>query len=152
MMIRRFGAAVRANRMTLALFGLALGMTLLAACGGSSSSDGTPSATHIAGTPTAVPSRAAGTLVISANNLKFDQDRLETQQRNVTVEFDNIDEGVPHNIHFKKGAKASGESVAKSDVESGPATQIITFDAEPGQYYYQCDVHPSMKGLLTVGP
>ena len=67
-----------------------------------------------------------------------------------TVCYDNQDTGVPHNLGFYD--KQGGTEFAKSDVATGPVMQIIQVPAQqPGEYWFQCDVHPTtMTGKLIV--
>ncbi len=126
---------------------LEIGFALvLAACG--SGGAGAPGADAPQATGTAPI--AAGAIVISANNLQFDTDALSSPAGAVTIVFDNRDSGVPHNIHFHRGMKVTGESVGKTDVENGKTRQTLELDLDAGPYYYQCDVHPNMKGILTA--
>ncbi len=101
------------------------------------------------------PSGGGASVTIVAKNLAFDQTDITVKAgQEVTVTFDNQDNGIPHNIHF---AMDSGYSQtidnAKTDVATGPAKQTLTFTApaQPGSYFFRCDVHPTqMKGTLTV--
>jgi plastocyanin len=55
-------------------------------------------------------------------------------------------------VHIFKGTDASGESVAQTDINTGPKTDTLNFGPlDAGTYYYHCDVHPAtMFGTLTV--
>lgn len=111
-----------------------------------------PAATAPAGEPTSpATAEAGGPLTITGVSSQFDLEEITAPAGSVTVEFDNRDGGVVHNIHFFSGDDADGESVAETELEVGPITQTVTFDAEPGSYFYQCDAHPTtMTGTLTV--
>jgi plastocyanin len=68
-----------------------------------------------------------------------------------TIEFDNSDTGQIHNVAIYESA--GGEAFFQGDTITAPDT--ITYDAdpidEPGQYYFQCDVHPTtMTGTFVV--
>jgi plastocyanin len=66
----------------------------------------------------------------------------------VTVTYDNQDDGVAHNLRFD----LKGEPSPQTRTANGPDTQTITFAvAEAGTYTYVCDVHPAaMRGTLRV--
>jgi plastocyanin len=67
----------------------------------------------------------------------------------VSIKFTNS-EPVPHNVSFFKGSDATGENVFRGDIVTGPVTKQYRFAAPgPGEYYFQCDVHPNMKGRAT---
>jgi plastocyanin len=111
--------------------------------------------TEPAETSTQAPDQTPGagaTLSLVGINSTFDKETLEAPAGPVTIEFDNRDGGVVHNVHFFRGDSARGESVGETDLEPGPVKQTLTMTLESGDYYYQCDVHPTtMKGTLRVG-
>jgi plastocyanin len=66
------------------------------------------------------------------------------------IEFDNQDEGVPHNVAVYRDESAE-ESLFVGDLVDGPTT--VTYDVpalDVGEYYFRCDVHPAMSGTLEV--
>ena len=160
--------------MAAAVAGAVLVTVTAAACGQTGNADPTPVQTFKitpAANSTSAPSPAAPTAVpttdeppappatpgeatvleVAGITNEFDVEELTAPPGSITVEFDNRDSGVVHNIHFYRGADDEGESVAESELESGPIKQTVTFDAEPGEYYYVCDAHPTtMEGTLTV--
>jgi len=120
-----------------------------------------PAATSpAASTPAASPSVVAtepasggdgSVLELVASNIVFDKTELTAKAGKVTIKLDNRDGGVPHNIQVFKGSSASGVSVGMTDLETGPVKQTLELDLQPGEYFYQCDVHPTtMTGTLTV--
>jgi len=105
-----------------------------------------PTAPSAPGTPA-----AGNRIAIAGIGNVFDVEEIEASVGSVTIEFDNRDGGVLHNIHFFKGSDSDGESVAETELEAGPIEQTLTFDVEPGEYFYQCDAHPTtMEGTLVV--
>lgn len=67
-----------------------------------------------------------------------------------TICFDNQDSSVPHNVDVYD--HQGGTSIAKGNVITGPAQELLDVPGEPaGTYFYQCDIHPqTMTGTLTV--
>ena len=98
--------------------------------------------------------RAAGgaKIVLIAINLTFDKTDLTAPVGAVTFELDNQDPGQPHNIHIFKGADVSGESIGSSPLNVGPTKDLLDVTLEKGEYFFQCDVHPTtMLGKITAG-
>ena len=162
------------RRAALGLVLFSMGFAALAgwSCGETGDTDPTPVATFkitpsanstsTSASPSPAPSAAPtdeprGTpgastvLEVAGVNSQFDVEDLTAPAGSITVEFDNRDSGIVHNIHFYRGSDDQGESVAETELESGPIEQTVTFDVEPGEYYYVCDAHPTtMEGTLTV--
>ena len=112
-------------------------------------------------TPAAAPTAPSGsatagnggatTLTLVARGAVLDQTALSAPAGAVTIEFENKDAGILHNLHVYKGTDASGEGVGSTKLQAGPTSETLTLQLGPGAYYYQCDAHPmSMKGTLTV--
>ncbi len=69
----------------------------------------------------------------------------------LTLTLENNDAGTVHNIHFFVGAEPGGEDLAATELEAGVVTQTLNFGPlEAGEYYYVCDVHLNMEGVLTA--
>jgi heme/copper-type cytochrome/quinol oxidase subunit 2 len=106
-------------------------------------------------TPSAAPSpgTAGGVINVSANNLKFDTDTISAAAgSDVTIRFNNQDTSVPHNIAFYTDATAT-KPIFTGNIITGPATTTYTFTAPstPGNYFFRCDVHPTiMTGTFVV--
>lgn len=82
--------------------------------------------------------------------------------------FNNVQEGVPHNLQLFELAEEGGEPAPGPSVFGvNDGSEIITgiaeiaYEAPQGdpplyqegaQFYYNCVVHPAMQGVLTVGP
>jgi plastocyanin len=113
--------------------------------------DSPPDPTRIAERSVASASdRAAADLVVVADNLRYDVDHLTAPAGEVTVLLDNIDSGLPHNIVFYRGDDAGGDEIGRTDLNSGPAADLLMLQVEPGEYFYHCMVHPNMKGTLIA--
>ncbi|MGE0598744.1 MAG: cupredoxin domain-containing protein [Dehalococcoidia bacterium] len=103
--------------------------------------------------PTAQPTQPAqtsGGLQLTAKNTSFDKTTLTAKAGSVSLKFDNQD-SIPHNVDVFDGPDASGNSLAKTPIKTGPGQATLTIQLKPGKYYYRCDVHPDqMHGVLTV--
>jgi cytochrome c oxidase subunit 2 len=116
-------------------------------------------------TPAPAPSASAGasgqpapsgqvtgpTLQISAANIAYEQSSLEAPANTpFSIEFDNKDAGVPHNVSIHKDSPG-GQEVFKGDIFNGPDKRTYSVPALPaGAYAFVCSVHPNMTGTLTV--
>ena len=109
------------------------------------------------GAPSGVPgaSGAPGgpgeTLKVTAQNITYLQTNLTAKAgAPFKIEFDNQDNGVPHNVAIHQGSP-TGTEVFKGAIFPGVATQ--TYDVkqlDAGTYAFVCSVHPTMTGTLTV--
>ncbi|NLA39202.1 MAG: hypothetical protein GX882_07460 [Methanomicrobiales archaeon] len=87
-----------------------------------------------------------------AENVVFDTDTITVPAgANVTVNFENRDTGIPHNLAVYTDSSAS-QSIFEGEIITGPATITYNFTApdEPGTYFFRCDVHPFMNGRFIV--
>jgi heme/copper-type cytochrome/quinol oxidase subunit 2 len=105
-------------------------------------------------TPAPPPSGepAGPPLQLSALNVTFEQTALSTPaDQPFRIEFDNKDNGVPHNVAIHKDSPV-GEEVFKGDIFSGPDKRAYDVPALPaGSYAFICSVHPTtMTGTLTI--
>ena len=86
-----------------------------------------------------------------AKDILFDRARLDVAADSVTIELDHQDAGVPHNLHVFAGSDATGQSIGKTELETGPVKQTLDLDLDAGEYFYVCDAHPStMTGALVA--
>ena len=122
----------------------------------SGSGSATPSGSGTAapsGSGTAAPSGSGGTggtaVTITAQNIAFTTpDVTAPAGAAFTINFDNEDAGIPHNVEI---TDASGASVFKGEIFPGVATKAYSVPSlAAGTYSFKCDVHPNMTGTLTV--
>lgn len=106
---------------------------------------------------TAATTAAAGgqatTVDLTAENIAFDKSTITVPAgAQVTVNFTNKDNGIPHNFAVYTDSSAS-QNIFKGDTVTGPGTTTYTFTAPttPGTYFFRCDVHPQqMTGDFVV--
>ena len=87
---------------------------------------------------------------LNATDIRFDTDNLAvTAGEPFSVRLNNNDD-VEHNfsIYAEEG---DAEALFTGEVVAGGETILNEIPAlEPGEYYFQCDIHPDMNGTLTV--
>ncbi|MGH2808829.1 MAG: cupredoxin domain-containing protein, partial [Actinomycetota bacterium] len=100
-------------------------------------------------TTTEEPGGGGGGNTIAASDVQFDTDTLEfTAGEESELEFVNED-SVPHNFSIYQ--EEGGENLFEGEVISGGASTTYTIPSlEAGTLYFQCDLHPSMNGEVTV--
>ncbi len=110
----------------------------LSACGGSDD----------AGPTTTVGCKDAsqGRVTLVAEDIRWDTDCLRAEPGPLTIEVDNQDEGVNHNVHLPDAPDSPA-----TELEPGPVTEELDVTLAAGEYEYICDLHPNMVGTLTVG-
>jgi cytochrome c oxidase subunit II len=101
--------------------------------------------------PSGAPAPGGATLQISAFNVAFEQTALQAPAGTpFKIEFDNKDQGTPHNVAIHEGSP-TGAEVFKGEIFPGPAKKTYDVPAlKAGAYAFVCTVHPNMTGTLTV--
>lgn len=90
---------------------------------------------------------------LTAVDLAFDPQELtvEVAGGEVSLVFENLDEGQAHNIVVLDSSDDSGEPIFEGEIITGPDSIEYSFEAPPpDDYYFYCQVHPQMTGTLTV--
>jgi plastocyanin len=95
-------------------------------------------------------SGSATVIKVVALNIAYDTPTIQVPGgQPFTIDFDNQDNGIPHNIEIKD---ANGGSAFKGDIITGPAK--ASYQVPPltkgTAYTFVCDVHPTMTGTVTV--
>ena len=126
------------NRLTLTLGPVVLA-AVLSAC------SGTSAAPNGSAVPAGSPSGNSVTVV--AKDLKFTTPTVSAKVGSpFLIAFDNQD-GAPHNIAI---SDASGAKVFKGEIVAGKQVEYQVGALPAGTYGFICEVHPDMKGTLTV--
>ena len=126
------------KRLTLTLGLLALAATL-AACSGASANPATPAAP--AGSP------SGDTVSVVAKDITFTTPAVSAPAgKAFTIAFDNQD-GAPHNIVI---SDPSGAQVFKGEIVASQKVDYQVPALAAGTYSFLCEVHPDMKGTITV--
>lgn len=93
----------------------------------------------------------AGLIQLKAENIAFAPDTVTIKaNEEVEIRFDNNDRAVQHNISIY--GQDPTRPVFRGELVTGVATVTYTFRSPgPGEYRFQCDVHPGqMKGTVKV--
>jgi plastocyanin len=144
--------------MNLSLFALRRGAILtitmllafaLAACSAGDGEASEPAASAGGDSGGGAATVADGAVEISAADLEFNVTTIEaTAGEDFTITLVN-DDSAPHNISIY--TEEGGEQLALGPTGNGGETVETAVSAlEPGEYYFQCDIHPDMNGTLVV--
>jgi plastocyanin len=115
-----------------------------------------PSSSTSASASPSAPTTAVTAQTIIAKNIQWDLSQLLFKANaKITVTVDNQDTslGVPHNFGlFTNPARTVDKEVftPKTDVAPGQKFDYVLQPLKAGTYYFQCDIHPSMHGTVTV--
>ncbi len=103
------------------------------------------------GTGTTGPD-GGGAATVTAANIAFDTSTIElAADEPGSIAFVNEDSGVPHNIAIYPTADDLANALFSGEVITGPDEIEYAIDPlEAGEYYFQCDVHPTMNGSVIV--
>lgn len=103
-------------------------------------------------TPTPTPTSAQSvTINLTAQNMSFDQKTITVPAgASVTINFTNKD-SIPHNFALYTDSTASHSIFVGKIITSSSITYTFTAPTTPGNYFFRCDVHPSiMTGTFVV--
>ncbi len=132
------------RRLRVALPVVMLVTALLAAC--ASGGSGTPPPSGAC-----VVADAGNTVELTAKDLKFSAPCIQAVAgAPIVVKFTNED-SVPHNVTVYTDTSKSTQIVGGDTITGPDATTTVTVPAQqPGQYFFDCTIHPSMNGALVV--
>jgi plastocyanin len=97
--------------------------------------------------------KGAGGVTVVAKDTAFDTDEIHLPADTPSkLTLDNQDP-FDHNLSIYEDESASGEPLFTFDAFSGPKTETKNVPAIPeGNYYFHCDIHPTMNGTVVVEP
>jgi plastocyanin len=120
-----------------------------------------PTASPSVAAPTSAPSHGpSGNTALQiltpnqGDGILFDTKQLTAAAgARVSLTYTN-ESAIPHDWHLFGGPNASAPSIVSTKIEAGPNdVQHVSFTvpSEPGRYYFQCDVNPTlMNGFLIA--
>lgn len=96
---------------------------------------------------------AGNKLSITAFDNKFDKSCLAAPaDQAFTIEFSNLDRGIPHNVAIYEDDTAT-KTYFKGELLDGPGKTTYSVQGLPaGKFYFQCDPHAAeMHGTFVSG-
>jgi plastocyanin len=124
-------------------------LTLLSACGGSSTDD-SPTPFLPANRPS--PTHGGPVLYLSAQDRQFDKNKISADaNKELSIIVVNND-AAPHNVAIYTNEQAE-EEIFVGETFSGPGEVREYYFVAPdeGDYFFRCDVHPTtMTGQFQV--
>ncbi|MGA9160658.1 MAG: cupredoxin domain-containing protein [Actinomycetota bacterium] len=94
----------------------------------------------------------ASTTTVTASGVAFDTSTIDLPAGEAsTIHFVNQDSGVQHNIAIFPSADDLANPLFRGDLLTGPGETDYAIDPlQAGEYYFHCDVHPTMNGTVNV--
>jgi len=116
----------------------------------------TPSAASTTTPPTTQCTKLSnGVVDIVAKGIAFDTNCIEVPvNKPFTISFDNQDDVTAvgqHNVAIYPSSTDLGNPLFQGELVSGPATATYDVPAlQAGEFFFRCDVHPTMNGTFRV--
>jgi plastocyanin len=141
---RKLGFATVVELCALVIYPVALAVILVNLGGFETTAEAPAAAAAESGTEAAAP------VELGAANLEFTETELTfPADEPVTLAFENTD-AAPHNFAVYADDTLNEEFFVGQNVEPGASTEYEVPALEAGAYYFQCDLHPTMNGRVTV--
>jgi len=144
------------RKLVSALALIALASLALVACGGGSDTSTSTSTEASGGGGATTPAGGGGSsstikLAADPSQIAFDTKSLSAKAGNVTIDFDNPNDALPHDVCVE----AEGDDdLGCSDQVTGSSTSLDLSNLKPGKYEFYCSVdshrQAGMEGTLTV--
>ena len=95
---------------------------------------------------------AGTTTTVTASNIAFDTSTIDLPAGEAsTIHFVNEDAGVQHNIAIFPSADDLANALFRGEIITGQDEIDYAIDPlEAGEYYFHCDIHPTMSGTVSV--
>ena len=91
-----------------------------------------------------------GAVTLSASNAAFDTKELDFAAGEATVLPFSNDDSLPHNFSIYEDDSASKDLFKGAEVPGGSSTEYDIPALDKGEYFFRCDIHPSMSGSVVV--
>jgi plastocyanin len=93
-------------------------------------------------------------LAADPSQIAFDTKSLSAKAGNVTIDFDNPNDAIPHDVCVESESEGGEQDLGCSDQVTGSSTTLDLSNLKPGDYTFYCSVdahrESGMEGTLTV--
>ena len=95
----------------------------------------------------------AGGVTVVAKDTAFDTDEIQLPAETPSMLTLDNEDPFDHNLSIYEDDTASGEPLFTFEPFAGPDSKRFDVPAIPeGEYYFHCDIHPTMNGTVLVAP
>ena len=97
--------------------------------------------------------KGAGGVTVVAKDTAFDTDEIQLPAETPSMLTLDNEDPFDHNLSIYEDDTASGEPLFTFEPFAGPDSKPFDVPAIPeGEYYFHCDIHPTMNGTVVVAP